>query len=306
MSLFARQRWVTAWDRFWFAEGSSVPLALFRIVLAFALFKEVGTTMTYKGLFAIEGGFHLPYLSFILPVTEQTFLLLQRLQYPFIVLVGLGLLMRTSCIALLVLQGYVFFVDYMNFRNHPYFFLLLLLLLLLSPADRSLSVPAALRSGRGRRLIPALLGDAHPLTIQRMIQIQVCLVYFLAGLHKCTRYFLEGNVLALQMSNVASNLTDKAELLLQHDTVVRLVEWAQTPSANVGPAVITVCLELLLPIVLWSRRLRVPAMVIGTLFHLGIAFLMNIHVFSWVVIGSYFLFLDPETPSRQIRRLLRQ
>ena len=42
----------------------------------------------------------------------------------------------------------------------------------------------------------------------------------------------------------------------------------------------------------------------GTLFHFGIAFTMNIHVFSYSIIASYLLFLDPDTLPEMVRTRL--
>jgi len=82
---------------------------------------ELPITRTLS-VFAIDGGFHLPYVPFIGRITPETYALIHNLEIPFIVLLGLGILPRLSAGALLGLQGYVFFSDQLNFRNHPYFF----------------------------------------------------------------------------------------------------------------------------------------------------------------------------------------
>ena len=147
-----------AWQRFWHSSGPTMSLGLFRIAFAFTLGLEVSVTRA-KSLFAIEGGFHLPYPyvpAFVHPMPEQALQLLQMMQYPLILLLALGLFMRPAIVGLLALQGYVFFSDALNFRNHPYFFQLVLILLLFSPADESVSLVSVWRMIRARRWsIPA-------------------------------------------------------------------------------------------------------------------------------------------------------
>ena len=109
------------WENFWFSEGSTFNIALFRILFALALFFEVGMTLN-KGLFAIEGGYHLPYLKFVQLVTSETYELIHLLQIPFVLFLGLGLFTRLSCSALLVLQGYIFFCGSTELQEPSLFF----------------------------------------------------------------------------------------------------------------------------------------------------------------------------------------
>ena len=62
----------SAGEAFWYSNGSTLNLGLFRILFATCLFREVGTTLEMS-TFALEGGFHLPYVGFIQPVTAETY-----------------------------------------------------------------------------------------------------------------------------------------------------------------------------------------------------------------------------------------
>ena len=68
-------------------------------------------------------------------------------------------------------------------------------------------------------------------------------------------------------------------------------------------AFVTVFLEFSLPLALWFRRTRPFAILVETGFHLQIALFMEIRVFSYAVIGSYLLFLEPETLNKAVSRL---
>ena len=280
---------VTRWNRFWHASGHPLSFGIFRFLFGLSLLAEIETSRA-KSLFAIEGGFHFPYLSFIKPAPDYLYHAIHNLQYPFAGLLALGIFPRLSAGTLLGLQGYIFFADRLNFRNHPYFFLLLLLLLTLSRhAGGSFSIPALLRRRR--------TGDETiaPLTIQRLIQVQVSILYVFAALHKMTAWYLGGNVLA----EVINPSLLKILLGVVSSGTLEAVRIAiENPRFWVAPAWITVLLELGLPVALWIPRVRPVAMILGIGFHLMIAFTMTIYVFSAAMIGSYVLFLEPETLPR--------
>ena len=294
------------WDNFWFSEGSTFNIALFRILFALALFFEVGVTLN-KGLFAIEGGYHLPYLELVQLVTSETYELIHLLQIPFVIFLGLGLFTRLSCSALLVLQGYIFFADQLNFRNHPYFFLLVLFLLLFSPADDALSLKSIYRALKNRQpVIASLLGHQHSLTFQRLIQVQVCIVYVYAAFHKLNMGYLSGYVLEGYLGDLF--LTGRPgfifNALFPEPFLASLEEFVLSAQTLMVLSVLTVLFEFGLPLALWFHKTRPFALILGIGFHLGVFLGMDIFNFSLAMITSYLLFLDPETPVSRLRAIL--
>jgi hypothetical protein len=286
---------VERWNGFWHVDASPLALGVFRILFACCLWDEVSTTAS-RSVFAVEGGgFHLPYAGWIPLMPEWIYGSIHDVQLVFIVLLGIGLFTRVSCAVLLLLQGWVFFADQLNFRNHPYFFLLVLLLLALSPAGRALAVGPLIRARReGRPLLPALAGSPLPITMQRLIQAQVCLVYLFAGLHKLRPAFLEGAVLhGILWQDLPTGTS--GELLSRFVTSEQLAQLFQTGWLFGLLAWATAVLELSLPLALWSRRTRPAAILVGSSFHLAIALVMEIHVFSYAMVASYLLFLEPGT-----------
>ncbi len=285
-----------------------MTLGVFRILFAYCLWDEVATTHA-RSTGAIEGGFHLPYFEWIPLMTVPTYDLVHLLQYPLILTLGIGLLSRTSCGALLVLQGWVFFADQLNYRNHPSFFLLVLLCLLLAPAADALSVHSLVRRWRDHSAA-GLWGRVQPLTFQRLIQVQLSLVYLWAALHKLNRAFLDGSVLAHHLGEdlfeggsgrfLGSTLTPQA--------IEGWRAFMQEPSNLILAAWITVALELFLAGALWFPATRPVGIGLGTMFHLAIAWGMGIRVFSLAAIACYLLFLDPDTlpaTGRRVRAFLR-
>ncbi len=275
---------VESWNRFWFAEGNTFSLGVFRVLFALCLLWEIPVTRA-KSVSGIEGGFHLPYFPFINPLPAETYHTFHEWQYFFAILLLLGLIPRIASGALFLLQGYVFFTDQLHFRNHPYLFLLVLLILVFAPSGESLSAKSFFRwMQQGEARVGAIVGSIAPLTAQRLIQVQVSIVYFYAALHKLTPEYLSGQVLADQMADNTYGLSSD-------------------PSFWLIPAVATVLLELGLAFVLWIPRWRGIAMLIAIPFHLTIAVLMDIGIFSAAMIATFVLFLDPDTLPRLVARM---
>ena len=292
-----------AWEAFWYSKGSTLNLSLFRILFATCLFVDLGTTIE-RSTFALEGGFHLPYVGFVRPITAETYEWIHGLQVPIIFLLAVGLFTRSSYSALLLLQGFIFFTDQLNFRNHPYFFLLVLFLLFFSPADDALSIKSMLRALKNRRpVIASLLGSQQPLTIQRLIQVQVCIVYLYAAFHKLSIEYLSGKVLQHYLgTDFLTGLSgDILKALFSDQSLSMLHGIMLSPQTLILLSVLTVVFEFGLPIALWFRKTRPLAILLGTGFHLSIAMSMNIFTFSLAMIATYLLFIDPETLIARLR-----
>jgi len=279
----------TAWENFWYSQGSTLNLGLFRILFAYCLYQEVGNTFE-DARFAIEDGFYLPYVEFIQPVTKETYILIHNLYSPLILLLALGLFTRFSCSVLFLLQGYLFFADQLNFRNHPYFFVLVLLLLLFSPTDDALSVKSILRALKNRRpVIASFLGSQQPLTFQRLIQVQVCIVYLYAAFHKLNAGYLSGVVLEfyLRKQFLSGRAGQILETVFSESALFSLMNFLYSGQTFKALSVLSVIVEFGLPFTLWFRKTRPIALILGIGFHLGILIGMNIINFSLAMIATY-------------------
>ena len=249
-------------------------------------------------MFAIEGGFHLPYLQGLPLLDAGSYAWAHRVQYLLLALFGLGLATRAAGAALCLLQGWVLLADQMNFRNHTYFFLLVLALLTVSPCDDTLSVRAWLAGRRGRRAI--LHPAPRPLTAQRLIQLQVSIVYVYAALMKLNPQYLGGTVIARQMQDwvgagggqgaAAGGLAESAA--------------GAGPSIWIALAWGSILLEVFLGVALWWPRSRPLALALGVAFHLALAVVMGVWTFSIAYVATYLLFLDPDTLPRAFGRMV--
>jgi hypothetical protein len=290
---------IAAWDRFFFAERSAVSLALFRIAFAAALLIELPVSWSRNVSAVSSTAFHLPYLAAIPLIPLGLYHALHLVQAPLILLLGAGIWMRPACLWLLGVQGWIFFADALNFRNHPYLFLWILVLLAISPASSALSLrPGSKRDGsRG-------IGAGRPITIQRLLQIQICLVYLIAGVQKIHPHYFSGEVIALHHRELEPLRDWLLGGVLGREALQALQRFLAAPSTWVLPSYLTVAAELGLPLALWWPRVRPAAIAVGVAFHVAIALSLGIYEFSIVMTASYLLFLDPDAVGRWL--LLRQ
>lgn len=300
------RRLVAAWNGFWFSEGPATALGLFRVLFAYCLWREVDTTQT-KAVFAMQSdGFHMPYLPGVGSLSPEAFELIHDIQYVLIPFLGLGVLTRVSALTLVGLQSYILWSDYLNFRNHPYFFILVLLLIAFSPARDAFSV-RSLRAWalQGKPFLSSLVGPDRPLTFQRLIQLQVSIVYFFAALHKLHPMYLRGEILGslLEDDLVEGTSGDVLGGMFGEEALAGFVgmSWPM-----IAASWFTVASEFFLAFALWFRRTRPFAILLGLALHGGIAFTMNIKTFSLATAATYLLFIEPETLPRLLGQRSRR
>lgn len=284
------------WERFWFAEGSTRALGAFRILFGLTIFGEVGTNFEMQQN-ALEGGFHVPYLSCLGPLSEDLYRGLHLVQWPASLLLAAGVAPRLACAVLLASEGRVFLADHLHFRNHAYLVLLITGLLLLSPCGRSFSLASLWRRGA------ASVREFAPLTAQRLIQFQISVMYFWSAVNKLSPGFRSGEVLAVAIGSGLDKGLSGAILgaLLAPETLAHWVGLASRPENMLLGAYGTIAIEFFLAFALWWRRTRTVAILVGIAFHVGIGISMDIGTFGLLAVSSYVLFTTHATPTAPSR-----
>lgn len=167
---------------------------------------------------------------------------------------------------------YVFLLDKARYMNHFYLVILLCGLLSLMPAGGGWSADAWLR--------PALRRTHVPAWTLSVLRFQFAVVYLFAGIAKLHPDFLSGRVLGLMLS------------YKEH------VRWLW-PLAEVRwfPMLLSHAALLLdlavVPLLLW-RRTRCGALLAAVCFHGVNAFLFDIDVFPWLMIGGTAILFFPD------------
>ncbi len=288
------QRQLLRLQAWFFAQGSPLPLALFRISMGLTLLVESTTNLKRVDLYTPQT-FHLPYISWIEPLPLAQIATLFTTQRILAALLLLGLATRPVIVALIALQTYVFLICQLNFRNHIYLELLMLSLMLFSASGSTWSLDAQIkklfwrwRKQPSRGLVPHWV----PLMPQRLIALQVSVVYFYAALHKMTPGFLSGYPLGLALSRAVPR-SRAAQALLDPPALEALGLALADPAWSSLISILTVAAEGFLALGLLSKATRPAAIIVGVGLHLGIALGMDIYTFGMVMISAYFCTWTP-------------
>lgn len=124
----------------------------------------------------------------------------------------------------------------------------------------------------------------------RSIWLLICLMYAVAGIHKLTgEHWPSGDALFLisQFPEYTTNLVPP----LANSWWLKLLTWA------------TLGYQLVFPVLIWIRRLRPPLLLVGVVFHLGIAVLVGVADFGFMLMAAYVAFMPDERAQRVLELL---
>ena len=303
-------RALAAWNRFWFEKIGGSAFALVRIafsVTALITLMELAPLLaehyTSDGYFPIDsarqwswgnliGLLHVEALDGLAQVTVVFTLLLFSLT-----LLGLGWHTRTAAFASFVL------LLWFQTRNPTFLnggdevlrltaFYLFLGYLVIPPGERTLSIDRRIGSPAGASAEEVWLGGTMPAWPVRMIQIQICILYGVAGWWK--------------LAGQSWWSADAVYYALQNPQVARILipapSW--TEPVFLLASVSVAWWEFLFPLLYsWGRSRRV-ALGFGVLLHVGILLTMNIGFFPLVVLATYPAMVGAPACDRWLRRVL--
>jgi hypothetical protein len=117
---------------------------------------------------------------------------------------------------------------------------------------------------------------------QRILQLQLCIVYLVAGVWKAKGDpWLDGSAVG-------------TVLQLGEFQRFPIPDFVMTPLASSALTFFTLGFELSFPFLVWVPKLRFPILVLGILLHAGLEWMMNVQLFQWVITSYYLLFLGFE------------
>ncbi|MDZ4832894.1 MAG: HTTM domain-containing protein [Candidatus Melainabacteria bacterium] len=278
------------WNHFWFEPQSVLPICIFRIIF--------GAIMIVSFLVQFRRDFLLFYgVNSIIPASSVD--VYQWLRLPvfdlFLVLpaddnVRFGFLYFSAFIAFLVMIGFatrittiILFLCYLSICNHADIILmagdnfarLIALFLCFSPCGERVSVDTLMKRKSSVVLFPPYA--------QRMIQVQLCLIYLVNVSWKVAGpQWRDGSAVYH-----ATRLLDYTRLAIPAFLDVPIVSIMCTYS--------TLILEFAFVFLLWSsnKKLRYIMIALAMCFHLGLDYSFSLGVFEWYFIASLLLFIDP-------------
>lgn len=111
------------------------------------------------------------------------------------------------------------------------------------------------------------------------IMIQICIVYFFAGLHKLQgEVWLNGTALYYILNSADFSAYTINEYITKSSVMVTFLTW------------FTILFQLMFPVLVWFSKTKKMMLILGILLHLGIFLFMRIDNFSYVMLACYAVF----------------
>jgi hypothetical protein len=289
-----------AWNDFFFAPKRPTPVAVFRIAYGvlvlldlMLLHPEWMTWFGPRGLVTLKtmhdtaAGWRINLFD-VLPPTEASANAIFWIILVAAVFVTLGLLTRIS--SAVVFVGLASLHQRNLFITHAGDTLLRLsgFFLVFAPAGAALSADRLIRIWRG-----AETAEIRPRApwAQRMLQIQVSLVYFSSFWVKSQgSYWMDGTAM-YYVYHLEQLQRFPLPAWLTIPVIVKLTSW------------LTLAIEFSLGVFVWFKDLRYAILLAGLTLHLLIEYSMNIPLFEWIMVSTYINFVYPEDLTRAWHRV---
>ncbi|MBV8556851.1 MAG: HTTM domain-containing protein [Planctomycetaceae bacterium] len=287
-----------AWNAFWFGPVSARPLGLFRIVfglvtlanLAFLSF-EMDYWLTDVGLLQgtealeVAGPSRPSPLNWVQDPTSMHVFFAATAAVA--VLVTIGWRTRLMSILLYLMMLSIHHHNVLTSSGADTLVMIITFYVMLCPCGAAYSLDA--RREARRRGIPA-----EPLILpwsQRLIQLQISLIYFNTAILKCNGVtWLNGTALHYVLNNSEVGYL-RLDPLTQYPVAVNILTYG------------AVLIEFALAFLLWFRATRPWTIIAGLALHGGVHLMVNIPIFGEMMAACYICFLQPDEVDVVLRRL---
>ncbi|XP_071952480.1 vitamin K-dependent gamma-carboxylase-like [Antedon mediterranea] len=192
-----------------------------------------------------------------------------------------GFLYRLSCLTFVLTYWYVYLLDKSVWNNHSYLYGLLGLQFLFIDANRCWSVDGLIR--------PSIRNSHVPLWNYALIQFQIFIVYFIAGLKKLDKDWITG----YSMDNLALNwIFDPFRLFLTNEHIDLYI-------VHIGGLM----LDLMIGFLLYFDKTRPVAAFFCVSFHAMNSQMFQIGMFPYTMLVSILMFCYADWPRQLFKRL---
>ncbi|HEX5324437.1 MAG TPA: HTTM domain-containing protein [Capsulimonadaceae bacterium] len=285
------------WNEFWFKPRPSGPLGLYRVLFGllvlswcallapdlFTWYSERGV-MPLKALHAFNPGSYPYELDLLRHVTDpRAIVALFAVLSVAALFLTIGFCTRTSTIVTWVLLLTFQHRNEIILNSGDIFMRIMCFYLMFAPAGASCSVDRLIRIWRGKESA----GDPPLITpwAQRLIQVQISIVYLATVLGKATGPFWQNGTAVYyplhmkEMQRFWLPFLGSTSGDTFHMVLLNLLTYG------------TMAVELSMATLIWVPRLRGYVLAAGTALHVGIEYMMNIPLFSALMITSYVNFV---------------
>jgi hypothetical protein len=277
------------WDRFFFTPESPIPIALFRIVYGILVLATLillrpdwlawygpHAWVSLSTMHRLETGTRLNLFAAI----PQTDAWIEAFFWIFLgaaILLTVGFVTRVNSVIVFLCLASIQQRNLYITHGGDTFLRVAGFFLIFAPAGAALSADRLIRIWRGKE--GAELEPRQPWA-QRMIQIELALMYFVAFCWK-----VKG----------APWLQGTAMFYIYHlDEFKRfpLPSWLLRPTMLKLESWVVLVLEFSLGVLIWLKDLRYALLALGLLLHLCLEYSLNIPLFQWDILSAYILFID--------------
>ncbi len=290
-----------AWNSFWFIEGPPHALALFRILFGVFWLVIWMSWLPYVSLYFSREGMYFPafpdpgthvtgfqtMIGWIVssPSVSQAWVL-YGVGIALLLCVVLGFFTRASLVGFFLVLNYHYYAYlHMHGTSYDRLLFLILILMILSPCGAVLSIDEIIARKKSSQT------KIYSLWTQRMICVQVAIIYLATGIHKVlTPAWTSGNDIAAAFHG---DYATSAGFMISKMGIPHGVYTLLT--------VFIIVFELSAGFLLFNRRWQKWAFLIGSVFHILNCIFLWIPQFL-VMICSYVLFIEPQKVAPYINK----
>jgi len=282
---------IEGWNRFFFAPQPPLPVALFRILygcLAVAnlvlLYPDwltwFGTNawVSLQTMSKLEPGVRLNLFT-VLPAGNAWITGLFWVFLASAILLAMGFLTRINSVIVFLCLTSIHQRNLYILHGGDTFMRVAGFFLMFAPAGAALSIDRLIRIRRGREG-PQV--QAKPPWAQRMIQFELALLYFVTFCWKSSGAPWVNGTALYYVAHLDELRYFPVPSVLQNPVFLKIATW------------LTLAIEFSLGVLIWFKELRYPLLAIGVVFHIYLAYWLNIPLFQWEVLSAYVLFIDPK------------
>jgi hypothetical protein len=279
------------WNEFFFAEQSPTPIALFRILYGLLVIATLTLLRPdWLNWYGVHGWVSLPTELSLEPgkrldlfaVIPQNDTWIDALFWVFLssaILLTMGLLTRLNSVLVFICLTSIQQRNLYITHGGDTFLRLAGFFLVFAPAGAALSVDRLIRIRRGKES-PNL--QFRSPWAQRMVQVQLALVYFGSFCFKVKGApWIQGTAL-YYVYHLDEFRRFPIPSWFFHPRLLELGSWS------------ALVLEFSLGVLVWVKQLRYILLALGLVFHLWLEYSLNIPLFQWDILSAYVLFIDPE------------
>jgi hypothetical protein len=286
---------VKAWNEFFFAPQSPVPIALFRVLYGLLLIANLTLLrpdwLAWYGehswtrvptMFQVEPGLRLNLFT-VMPHDDPWVEALFWVFLAVAVFLTFGFLTRISSVAAFLCLASIQQRNLYIIHSGDTFLRVAGFFLMFAPAGAALSVDRLIRRRRGKEG-PEIQPKAP--WAQRMIQFELALLYFVTFWWKSTGAAWVNGTAVYYLNHLSDYQRFPLPSWAEQTIFVKLGSW------------LTLVVEFSLGVLVWFKELRYPVLLGGLLFHLFLEYRLEVPLFQWTVLSAYVLFIDPRDLTR--------